>query len=701
METDPALMEPGSEISHHNPSQQTTEPFVEPSVMDEEPCPPVSSRGLYWSKDGETGEVIQPCPAGTDGTARWSCFLQGWEPSSPDLSECISLWILGLTGELERVPVTSLATDLAALTQTQTMYGGDIMETLDLIQGLRERLEVELTTVPLHQQRETLATELLQNVLLVANNLLRLEKMSSWLDLPAGRRAAAGSSLVLELGRVAALLADNIQHYRRFDQKTENVLSSVRVIEPGTIGDQEFPERSDAGSRVRLPGQELAGTEDNGATRLIFFLYDGMDRVLPSSTDGVRFLNSEIVSLLDARRGTKQSLTFPAEVRLAHKDKNFSAPTCMSWDTGSHSWVENGCQVTETNESHTTCICPSLGNIALLARVEGAGEELKEELGTLLGILLAVIAGIFLTFLVVLLTWKFSIKPKAGKGSVHVSCICKETENDYYPNINSSPTSTTLSDGTPTLSNVLSGSNYCLNKDCVGSGNKQEAEPNLYRPTPEQPNLYRTIQPEQPKPTVDNTSIYRTLLGDPSSIYRTIDQHTLYRSGEQTNISRAKLGSKLAAGVLPISHLRVQDPENHYFRPVSPHGHIYMEIDPVYTRLQPQDGGVSELHLSNLSEDDLRRGSELSKQSSGYSEDRPLIRSTIRRSNPVRSCQVPCSGHLRYGLDQAQVTGPSFETPITIALAPGGEQYVSLNLERRSGRRTLPPELFRNPNHLQ
>ena len=51
-----------------------------------------------------------------------------------------------------------------------------------------------------------------------------------------------------------------------------------------------------------------------------------------------------------------------------------------------------------------------------------------------------------------------SVKDKVG--GVRVSCICREDEDgDYYPEINSSPTSTTLSDGTSGQSNVES--NYC------------------------------------------------------------------------------------------------------------------------------------------------------------------------------------------------------------------------------------------------
>ena len=84
----------------------------------------------------------------------------------------------------------------------------------------------------------------------------------------------------------------------------------------------------------------------------------------------------------------------------------------------------------------------------------------------------------------------------------------------------------------------------------------------------------------------------------------------------------------LQVPVIPVSHIQVQDPRSQYFRPVSPLGHIYMEIDPVYARLDP-DREAPDLQLSDVSDDDLRRSSDISRQSSNrYAEERPLILSS-------------------------------------------------------------------------
>ena len=130
-------------------------------------------------------------------------------------------------------------------------------------------------------------------------------------------------------------------------------------------------------------------------------------------------------------------------------------------------------------------------------------------------------------------------------------------------------------------------------------------------------------------------------------------------------------------------------------------GHIYMEIDPVYSRLDPADIAHSDHQLSDVSDDDLRRCSDISRQSSNrYAEERPLIRNTIRKSVPpsgvpprVQTLSARCGSSLRMnpktwgpvtsdGHPPQQQGFHKLDTPITIALSPGGDQFVSLNLDQ-------------------
>ena len=743
-------------------------------TLGSEPCSRIFSRGVLWTWDGEEREVIQPCPADAQGVAIWTCTNQGWEGEAPNLSGCKSNWVMELTRDIEVSPGTRVISDLAAFTRSHVLYGGDILQTLMIIRTLRAEQEQGLVRIEDREQRETLAAEYFHSLLLISNNLLRTDQTAAWKDLTSEQRSGAGNSLIQELLGTAKMLSPNLGSRDRFEQRTEHVQNSIRVFNSNPEKILEFLELGGTQAKVLLQLEDLIEVGGSiKSTQLIFFSYEGLDKVLPSSLPRVKFLNSDIVSVLYARE-TEPSLTFPLRVTLEHRDRNVSSSSCVTWDTSIHSWIASNCQVESTNESHTTCTChTSPATIALLAEINPTEEELDDDLGSLLGILLAVVTGVFLTFLTVLLTWKFCVNPGQDKRArIHVSCICKEgEEEDYYPNINSSPTSTTLSDD-PTQA-----SSYSLSKDLVFPSPlaPQSIQPPVdqclfHRPQGHQ-SVYRSVvqrsdrnpgdhppgqrfNNQQPvhissdQQTVyrysdhqagnsDQYSMYRTLMGDESSLYRSGDQGTLYRHrAEPSTLNRPgeepftqyKAGAepstlyRLGAGPTlyrakredintlsgVLSPILRKEETNHYFRPVSPSGHIYMEIDPVFSEVQNQDGDPvyarardtdPQFQPSDISDDDQMR--VLSKTISRYSEDQPLLRTHLRRSNPVRSCQLHNSSTFR-GISRFGDGGvPNLETPIMIALTQEGNEYVSLNLERGFGRRTLPPEFCRSQAQLR
>ena len=65
-------------------------------------CPPVSSRNLFWKLTRGGKMMIQPCPNGSTGLARWQCVsgqhgnIASWSPSQPDLSDCKSVSMTNL-----------------------------------------------------------------------------------------------------------------------------------------------------------------------------------------------------------------------------------------------------------------------------------------------------------------------------------------------------------------------------------------------------------------------------------------------------------------------------------------------------------------------------------------------------------------------------------------------------------------------------
>ena len=655
----------------------------------EDHCQPVRARGLLWNWTSVNEAAIQPCPGGTSGFARWHCGEDGlWLLPTPDLSECRAHWVARLETRLRNgEAAVGVAADLAAVTETRGLYGGDLLVTTQLLQGLAHRLRQDLTTVGNVEQRETLVTELLQHVQKTGSHLLAEVQEAAWSDLRPAQRAAAGTNLVLGIEENAFLVADTVETERNLVEVTENILSSVRVMSSREVAGQMFPSRATLHladqATLHLPAETVRQQGVNGAVRLVFFLYDKMERVLPSSTNGVKFLNSRVVSA-GVSTGRVGQLLAPMRVSLRHqREEGVSRPSCVRWEVAGRVWGEEGCEVEETNSTHTTCLCQQFGNIAVLMaegeEVEEVGDVARqggeENLPTVLGAVAAVLVTVILTVAGVCLARRLHIKSGLHKflatGRLDACLTCKEGKGGLYPGINSSPTSTTLSSGTPTTSTTMS-SNYFLHSDC------QVREPVVLSPIS----------------SSSHATIYRTTLANGQS-----------------------------AHVIPVSQLTAAGnvPGNHYFRPVSPLGHIYMEIDPVYAKLDAsghQQDPQSDPQLSDVSDDDLRRSSDISRQSSSrYAEERPLIRNTMgRRSSPSQSrqCQTLVSRE-RGALDTRTAHGPlrtvsgtcgagslrgvnigrgpvfrgqqghncRLDTPITIALSSGGDQFVSLNLDQQ------------------
>ena len=470
------------------------------------------------------------------------------------------------------------------------MYGGDVLVALDVVNGLQDRLKVELKSVTDQQQKTVLVTELFQNIFLVANNLLK--RKLPWLDLPAALRAAAGIQLISGLQKAAALMLNNLEddQSRRFEQTSETVQASIRILNQGS-GDVVFNSARNDGNSVKITFSLTA--DDKSVAVVVIFLFNDLDRILKTAD----FLSSHIFSV------SQVSDHLPVELTFTHdRSSGADVPACVVWEA--HSWVEGGCQLVTTNSSHSTCSCHNPGTVALISQLgAGAGDKLHDELGFVLGILLPVITGVFITLLLILLTLRMSWKTRVGKegggGGFHVFCVCKregdeEEEGDYYPDLNSSPTSTTLSDGTTlqqdtrtpdTEQQKLDQNLYT--KEVHPLSNKMIDQPTLFTsPHGDQPSVFKIYQGNQGTlfraTSADQEAAYLPPLyniDQSQPIYRVLDQPSLY-TADPTLYRTEPMSTVPHGGTIPVfsGSVVAQNPEDHYFRPVSPNGHIYMEI---------------------------------------------------------------------------------------------------------------------------
>lgn len=192
-------------------------------------CSPTTFRGIDWNWTRVGATNIQSCPGGTTGFAKWNCTLKNsephWWPQTPDLSGCRSVWLTSLEQRVQagRDPLVSITNDLAQVTSSKTLYGGDMMITTKIIEKLAKKMSQDIQTFPDPRQREAIVTEMLHDVVKTSSNLLDASQHASWKDLSFMEQMNVATSLLIELEENAFLLADTVTREKTVDQTVKNI----------------------------------------------------------------------------------------------------------------------------------------------------------------------------------------------------------------------------------------------------------------------------------------------------------------------------------------------------------------------------------------------------------------------------------------------------------------------------------------------
>ncbi|XP_054279691.1 latrophilin Cirl-like isoform X2 [Macrosteles quadrilineatus] len=370
----------------------TGEVYTGEKVLRGELCSPTSARGLYWNWTQVGDLSAQPCPGGATGLARWRC-VPGPDPASdphrhpasPDLSECRSVWLTTLDSRItEGDTIISIANDLCSVTESKTLYGGDMMTTTKIIKKMAEKMSIDIQTFPDPRQREAIVTELLHGVVKTSSNLLDSSQLASWRDLTHKEQMMVATSLLVGLEENSFLLADTVIREKTVTHGVKNILLSVRVVELRNVGAEVFPAPGSleglgagggssvpGGNWIRLEREALMENSEGGLVRLVFVAFDRLEEILQlESANATRLINSKVISA-SLGKGRHIQLSDPVTVCLRHiRIENVTNPTCVFWDYTTSSWSEEGCRVESTNLTHTICKCDHLTNFAILMDVQ-------------------------------------------------------------------------------------------------------------------------------------------------------------------------------------------------------------------------------------------------------------------------------------------------------------------------------------------
>ena len=191
-------------------------------------CSPAQARGLYWNWTAGGDTAVLQCPRDSTGFAKWRCEREGetvgWATLSPSLAECQSRWLNTLDTRLrEGEDITKISTDLGQMSGLQPLYGGDLQLSSRMLKHMAERMHFDIQAVSDQDQQERMVTDLVENVVLTASNILDKMNHMSWADLSSDDVAAAATSLMVGLEENAFLLADAVTTEKIIIKPTNNI----------------------------------------------------------------------------------------------------------------------------------------------------------------------------------------------------------------------------------------------------------------------------------------------------------------------------------------------------------------------------------------------------------------------------------------------------------------------------------------------
>lgn len=181
-------------------------------------CPPTTARQLQWDWTQAGKEVVQPCPIGATGIARWICgestdeqsAVASWALPQPDMSNCRSISMSNLEGQVRKEdPENVLASAMAYFTRTKDLYGGDLEIAVATMRTVASRLQYRLqqsSSKGAFHNKESFIRQVLQNVFRATNNILWDAQRQAWLDLSRDAQMKIGTQLILALEEFAFLL---------------------------------------------------------------------------------------------------------------------------------------------------------------------------------------------------------------------------------------------------------------------------------------------------------------------------------------------------------------------------------------------------------------------------------------------------------------------------------------------------------------
>lgn len=228
--------------------------------------PQTSSRNMFWNYTRAGQTASQSCPAGSLGKASWFCeperlrFRPSW---SADFSQCRSVWLQRLAGQLEQLleapgktgsaaadlvrqqheqTMRSVLNELALMARTKELFGEDLKR-IDIMIGqiiaqLRSLSVSVAGSLPAFGSAagappfgSSLYEELFGKLLQLVSALFELAQRNAWLEVhPGDMRRRLELRFLGHLRESGAMLAGSLVGQQPQSWRQPNAFAAITVI---------------------------------------------------------------------------------------------------------------------------------------------------------------------------------------------------------------------------------------------------------------------------------------------------------------------------------------------------------------------------------------------------------------------------------------------------------------------------------------
>ncbi|XP_042882906.1 adhesion G protein-coupled receptor L2-like isoform X2 [Penaeus japonicus] len=349
----------------------------------------------WWLRETSPGvPLVITCPPGMNGTATWTCRVDGVWERTPVLGQCRSVQVKGWEEALydDTVPASEVITSIATSLRDVTLGPGDLLTIGDILGHLHEKHENDLLSTRVQSEALDLAKAYLKGVLEIVDTMLAYPGL--WWGLLLENRVLTSSLLQDSLCHGAVMLA-TYQESSTTDFSLDSLHARVVRQPPWYYGLEQrtFTHPRYNRTSIRLPKSFYEDHLDTlDQVKVVYTAYNELHCIANSVPCDPRILNHKRdlpardqvnSAIIGAKVGGvstwRAAIGEYVEVRLQHIYPGdvylLGRPTCVWWDIRSHRWAGEGCRLVHTDEFVSVCQCDHLTNLAVIVDINGLVDD--------------------------------------------------------------------------------------------------------------------------------------------------------------------------------------------------------------------------------------------------------------------------------------------------------------------------------------